>query len=121
MASSFTVNGREPPREGTAVATLPSTPPQDDKTSPPAAPSAASSTPAAPTASTAAAPATGSEPDTRSPSTLVQVRHKDHDDNVPPGVVSLRWLRKFGKDEWVEVAPATDEQAAATAASGTEG
>jgi hypothetical protein len=59
--------------------------------------------------------------DDRPDSTLVQVRHKDHDDTVLPGIVPLAWLRQFG-DDWVEVDEATDEQVAAlTSPTGQEG
>lgn len=59
--------------------------------------------------------------DDRPDSTLVEVRHKDHDDTVNPGIVPLGWLRDFGNDQWVEVGEADVEQVAAlTATTGPE-
>jgi hypothetical protein len=51
--------------------------------------------------------------DTRPDGTLVEVRHKDHDDRRLPGRVTLEWLRKYGKDQWVEVTTADAESGAA--------
>jgi hypothetical protein len=58
--------------------------------------------------------------DDRPDETLVEVRHKNHDDTVSPGRVTLGWLRNYGGDNWVEV---TDSEAAdeAADATGTEG
>lgn len=56
------------------------------------------------------------ENDTRPDETLVEVRHKDHDDTVSPGRVTLGWLRNYGAENWVEV---TAADAAAGAADGT--
>jgi hypothetical protein len=69
-----------------------------------------------PPAKKTAAPRSASAPtdDDRPDSTLVQVRHKDHDDDVNPGIVSLGYLRLAGYAKgWVEVAEATPEQEAA--------
>lgn len=62
---------------------------------------------------------TTSKTDKRPDSTRVQVRHKDHDDTVSPGVVSLGWLRQFGKGKWVEISTPAEETA--DAGTGQEG
>jgi hypothetical protein len=53
--------------------------------------------------------------------TLVEVRHKDHDDTVSPGIVPLGWLRNFGADNWVEVDEAGRRGRRVDPATGQEG
>lgn len=57
--------------------------------------------------------------DDRPDETLVEVRHKDHDDTVAPGRVTLGWLRNYGADNWVEVA--TVDEAEEPVPAGQEG
>jgi hypothetical protein len=59
--------------------------------------------------------------DDRPDDTLVEVRHKDHDDTVSPGIVPLGWLRDFGADNWVEVGEADADQVAALTAADRPG